>query len=317
MTKKSILFICPIFYNYHDLIKNELIRQGYDVSFHTERSYGFLYAFIKNFIPRLENSFQKWHLKRVLKKNSHKKFDILLVVKGYNLPVFFIQELEARNPGIRKIMYQWDSNANNPFFHLIDYFDRVISFDYMDCQQNTQLDYVPLFYIEDKTKNSDAIRYQYLFIGVYTPYRYEVAHKLSQFAKANHQSFLISLYINPATYIKHFFKLYKADHSLLTFKIKSLVEISALVDQSQIIIDLSHAKQSGMSMRIIEALSKSKTIVTSNIFISALKEFKSYIHYFNFDNFDDFKNLQVNTADIDKSLLYTLEDWIKEILKED
>ena len=61
---KTILFIGPVFYNYHQLIIDTLEKQGAVVSFIPEKEYGFIPKVLKYTGKKLEISYSNFFLKK-------------------------------------------------------------------------------------------------------------------------------------------------------------------------------------------------------------------------------------------------------------
>ncbi|MBO3273560.1 hypothetical protein, partial [Hymenobacter defluvii] len=146
---KNVLFIGVKFYEYHLAIKQKMEQYGAAVSFFAERDTSILYGIVNRLLPQRIDSFQKMHYESILKAIAKKKFDYLLVVRGYRMPLSFVKTVKARNPGIKTIMYQWDANVNSAYlnldeeYNLIPEFDKVFSFDYKDVEQNPWIKYSP------------------------------------------------------------------------------------------------------------------------------------------------------------------------------
>ena len=170
LQNKKVLLIMPVFYNYHNLIKHQLIDYGAKVSFYPERKDSYLFTFYNNFNQKLLRNYQEKHYNSILEEVDNSKFDYLFVIRGFMLPEFFLEKIKKINPNIKMIMSQWDAERENPYFHLIKSFDKVFSFDYEDCKQNQKLIHRPLFFTEDVEKykqDNHKIIYDYFFMGAY------------------------------------------------------------------------------------------------------------------------------------------------------
>ena len=174
LNDKKILFICPIFYNYHQLIQTKLIESGAEVIFVPEREYSIKFSIVNNFFPFYLEQLQQNYFNTIQNSIENKTFDYLFVIRGFKLPEKFLNYLKIRNPMIKLIMYQWDSNANNPYFDSIKKYDKVFSFDYLDCNLNNNVINLPLFYTDDihelqVNQSKIKIEYDYFFFGSFNP----------------------------------------------------------------------------------------------------------------------------------------------------
>ncbi|MDM1295949.1 hypothetical protein HX021_16785 [Sphingobacterium sp. N143] len=268
LNNKNILFIAPIFYNYHEIIKAELERLGANVYFVPERDYSFKFTIVNNFFPNKLEKLQANHYRAICRKFDHIEFDYLFVIKGFKMSLEFLDLFKERYPAAIKIMHQWDSEKNNPFSHLIDKFDRVFSFDYEDIAKYPNLVYLPNFYLSDIYLN-DKYEYQYdiLFLVSYLPERYHIMSKLQSFAD-KHQLKLKAILIMPfTTYVKDWFKGKRYDRSIIKFSPLSRADYLALFWRSKIIFDMGSSSQTGMSQRTIETIESGKKLLTNNYYV--------------------------------------------------
>ena len=315
---KRILFVCPVFYNYHDLIIEKLKEKGAEVTFIPERNYTILFSIVNNFFPKLMPRFQIYHYFSYFKKIKSKQYDYLFVIRGYMLPAQFISEIEKLNPNIIKLMYQWDSNHNNEYLSKISKFNKVFSFDYEDSKLNSKINYLPLFYADDiKALQNIAIneKYDFLFFGVYFKERYLEAKKIKKLAIQLNLKVDIYIYIPLKTYIKEKLKGVSFDESIVFTKSLSRVQYLSKLIGSETIIDVSSPTQTGLAMRIIEAMACNKVIITTNTYLK--NNFKDNPNIILLDS--DIENLDLKAINFDKnhsydsSNLLSIDSWLTKI----
>jgi hypothetical protein len=264
---KKLLFIAPVFYNYHELIIKKMEEKGAEVYFIPERKYNFVFTFVNNFLQNKLDSYQYAHYFSFLDKIENTEFDYLFVIRGFKMPKEFIDAIKAMNPKIKTVMYQWDSSINNSFLHLLDSFDLVNSFDYTDCENYPKLNYIPLFYSDDIEATVDQTvkpNYDVFLFGVYMPARYKAAKQLKTYCEQNNITYYFYIYIPLRTYIKEKFLGRKLDMSFLHIKFLKRSQYIQILQNSNVIVDISSPSQSGLAMRIIESLACKKKIVTTN-----------------------------------------------------
>lgn len=272
LKNKKILFIGPIFYDYQNMIKSKLESYGAEVFFFGERDYTFKFKIVYNFFNKKIDSFQEKHYENILHAVDGTTFDFLFVIRGYKIPINFIKKFKELNPKSKTIMYQWDSEKNNKFVHLVPYFDVLFSFDKNDVIKNPRLNYLPLFYADDIENLSSndfipQIKYDIFFFGYYLPERYEMMLSILEFSKNNNINSKIFLYIPFTRYVKEILKGNKINFKLISFRPLKRKEYLLFLMESNTIFDSSSISQSGLSMRIMEAIGAKKKIITSNIFI--------------------------------------------------
>lgn len=313
MKNKNILFISPEFYDYHSLIINELKARGANVLFYPERKYNLLFTLVNNFFNKYIDRFQENHYLDILFDINNKKvcIDYLFVNRGYKIPISFLTKFKELFPNAKMLMNQWDSNYNNPFYHLLPYFDKTTSFDFEDCKQKS-LKYLPNFYTANIVKNKYIEKdLDFLFLGVYNQERYTILKPIVDDLKLKSLNFYIKLYLPFTFLVKELLKFKKIDFSIITFKKINRLDYLKLLYKTKNIIDVSNLKQTGYSQRIIESFVCEKTIYTKNKFL--IDEFGSelFIYIDNKIESNSIRNKPKKQM-FDKHL-YSINQWIDSI----
>lgn len=274
LKNKSVLFIGPVFYDYHSLIKRKIELLGATVSFFAEKQDGLLFGILNNLNPSLINIYQKYYYWNLLKKIKDQKFTHFLLIRGYKIPDSFLIQLKENNPGIKFILYEWDSERNNPYFHILKHFDEAYTFDHKDYKDGAvhgNLKFLQLFYTEDigclKHLKAD-LKYDYFCFSSFTLKRYHDMISFTDFCKTNNFKLKSFCFIPYSTYFRlKFLQGIALDKNLLSFKTMPRVDYIKFLHQSEVVVDLSHATQTGLSMRVIETYGAGKKIITTNQFI--------------------------------------------------
>lgn len=316
---KDILFISPVFHGYEKLISDKLKGLGAQVTFLPEREYSLKYKILNTINPSYIDLLQIKYYEKNLKFIEDKKFDFLFVIRGYKLPEFFLRKFKQKNPNAQLIMYQWDSNRTNPFSHLINLFDRVLSFDYKDCEE-LHLRYLPLFYTDDIipyiSKNNKNSKYDFFFMGTYLPNRYNALSIFMNKYKAEYDV-LAYIYIPFTSLVKEILK-----GNIKTLKYLSIHHMKRekylyLLSKSKAIIDVSNSRQTGLAMRIIEALALGKKVVTNNNNIYK-EPFFCAENILVYDDLNpDVSRSFLNAESINNREVLSIEKWLKSIFKKD
>lgn len=317
LNNKKILFIAPVFYDYHEIIKNGLVRLGANVFFFPERDYGFKFSLANNFFGNIEQ-FQEKHYLKILETTKGVEFDYLFIIKGFKLNSTFLDLFRERNPNAVLIMHQWDSHSNNSFSHLIPKFDVSFSFERKDIEVYKTLKYLPNFYLDDifspeVERQKREIKYDVFFVASYLPERYEILTRLDDFCVKNGLKLKGMLYISFKTYVKEFLKGNKMNKKYLIFSPLDRDSYLKFWAQSKAVFDISSNKQTGLSQRTIETIEGGKKLITNNeqiekeVFYSP--EQVLVLDDDGFDGVVQFLNIKhrVNTTN------YTLDNWISTI----
>lgn len=271
---KKILFICPKFFNYESEIREEL-SNDFHVEYWDERpsnSIPFkillrlkLRPFIKYFI--------KSYYTRLLLDINRKRFDYVLVINPEAADINVYKKIKnvclSNNRDCKFVLYLWDSVRNKPnVSKLFNLFDRVSTFDDSDATQYN-INFMPLFY----TKNFDFSQYDnkkqvydLCFIGTAHSNRMQTVSKIISLASEERdiKSFTFFYFHNRFLFfIKKLFCSMRVKQKV-NFKALRSDEVVELMRSSNIVIDINHPSQNGLTMRTIEAIGLNKKLITTN-----------------------------------------------------
>lgn len=315
---KKILFIAPLTYDYHKVIKEKLEKLGAEVDDFPEDTLSILFRLTKIFNSKLHLSYKKLFTDKILKKASVNKYDFIFLIRGDYLSNVIIDQLKLMQKQAKFVMYQWDSIKVFNYLHLTKKFDKIFSFDRVDCKKYG-FEYLPLFYDDnfmslskEKTNNKSI-----LFIGSLHGDRYKVLKKIDNYLTKNNIQTKFYFYIPFTSFIKKilFNQKFKYESKYLIFIPMSKKKVLNLYKKSGFIIDIQNKDQDGLTMRSIETLGAGRKLITTN------KSIKNDIFYNENDilvidrynikiNLDFFNNKYSN---IDYSDLH-IDNWLNKIL---
>ena len=183
----KLLLIMPRFFNYPELIQEELHNLGYEVDFFDDRpSTNALVKAIIRINKKLISKYIKRYFNEVMKIVRDKKYDIVFLISGQSLSFNedMIGQIKEHQPQAEFVLYQWDSQENFPYIKKVQkYFDKCYSFDKRDINENPSLKFMPLFYNkiyeEIGKKNSKSYKYDFCFIGTAHPKKYKLISMIS------------------------------------------------------------------------------------------------------------------------------------------
>lgn len=321
---KRVLYIGVAFYEYHLAVKHKIESYGAEVSFFAERDTSILYGLINRLLPRKLDAYQRLYYTSVVKQIKDLTFDYLLVIRGHRMPLTFVKQVKQLNPNIKCIMYQWDANINSPFinldsaYDLTREFDKVFSFDYKDVKENSWIKYSPTFHIDEITSirintNNIENKYDFFFFGSYLPERYDGLLKFQAFAREHGYSFYSHFYMPYRYYFIERLKGKKIDRNLIKNNPMNRALYLDLFSKSNVIIDVSNAKQTGIAMRVIDAIGCGKKVLTTNKWIEQEKNINpDQIAIIDLNNIrlpSQFMEKKVTLSDSD----YTIDNWLKNL----
>ena len=272
---KKILIIGVIFYHYNEAIIEKLKQHGAEVTFFYEKDTSFKAGVLKNLSKKLGDKMQQSHYKSIIEKIRNTQFDYLLVIRGYKMEPWFVSELKKRLPDMTTIMYQWDSYKNweCDYRSLIPSFDVVKTFDPKDAKE-LNLEYVPTFHTDDFLQlKEEKVVYDLFYSGGYSYPRYTLLKDLIKYCEDHGIVIKTYMAISLIYFLKEQLKGKKLDSSLLKFRTLSKDGYLELFKKSLIIVDYTHAAQTGITMRIFDALAAGKKVLTTNDYIKNEKEY--------------------------------------------
>lgn len=327
LTGKKALFFSPAFFGYENNIVSNLQKLGIEVDYYDVRSVksAFSRAILK-VLPSLFDYHSLKYYEQIIEKNKSEEYDYVIIIKGDMTPVSTLKKMRNRYRNAKFILYLWDSINNIPGIEeKFSYFDRVLTFDLNDARQHDNFIFRPLFYTGDYVGNfTKNFKYDLAFLGTMHSDRYKILQKIDRFAKENDLSTYYFCYLQ-SQFIYYFYKLtkieyFKAKKSFFSFEKMSSVLISNIILNSNVIIDIEHPNQSGLTMRTIEMIGMQKKLLTTN------KRIKEY-DFYNEENIYviDRNDIKLDRSFFNKSYIpidqtiynkYSIEQWVLDVLGE-
>lgn len=319
---KKVLYIAPVFFGYENEIKNELERQGADVTFLLDRP--FKSAFAKA-ITRVRRNWvigvaDRYYQDRL--SSLDVEFDYIFVVNGQTLSTDILKAWRAKYPAAKFILYMWDSFSNRK--HTLDnlqYFDSVFSFDKSDAAKYS-INFRPLFFCEGFESNHTVTsEYDISFIGTAHTDRFSIVEKIDHQLGGSRRRYWY-LFLQA----KWVFWLYRVTNKSYRkakyedFKFQSIPkhEVQRIFNASKAILDIEHPHQTGLTMRTLETLGARKKLVTTNPSVK-FYDFFCEENIFVIDRHDPKvpeRFLDIPYRDVDPKIYYrySLAGWLEEII---
>lgn len=326
----KLLLIMPRFFDYPEIIKKELNCMGYEVDFFDDRPSS--NAWIKAAIrinKNLVSNYIKRYFNQMMQTVKNKKYDVVFLISGQSLSFSekMIKEIKDCQQDAKFILYQWDSQMNFPYIKKIQkYFDKCYSFDREDVEKNSKLKFLPLFYSKNYeqmvTNNDNYFKYDFCFVGTAHPKKYKFISMMSKQLKNVYPKQFIYFYF-PSRIVFFYRKLmnremknakYKEFH-FTPLKGKKMDEI---YKASKCVLDSAQEGQSGLTIRVIEALGAKKKIITTNEDIINYDFYcpeNIYLYKGNIDLDNVFFKETYKEIDITIYQKYSIQSWLMEVLK--
>lgn len=325
----KILLIMPNFFDYPQVISDELEEMGYEVDFFDDRPS--TNPWIKAAI-RLKPDLVKRRIKKYfdyVKQNiKNKHYDVVFLISGQSLSFDpdMIAEIKRMQSKSKFILYQWDSMRNFPYIRVMHkFFDKCYSFDREDCEADGKLLFLPLFYsrrYEEIGKNEKLdYQYDFCFVGTAHPQKYKFIEMMSNQLKEIYPKQFI-YYFFPSPIVYFYRKICNPELRKSHFREFHYVPIDGkrmqeLFVNSRCILDSPQAGQLGLTIRVLEALGAKKKLITTN------KDIKNYDFYkeeniYIYDGCIDINHVFFRKpyVELEENIYkkYSLRSWLKEIM---
>jgi hypothetical protein len=271
LANKRVLLIAPNFFGYEKAIIDALTQYGASVDFLPDRPF-------KNHVARglstiwggAASLYSRYLIyKKHLQSWRDKNFDYILIINGQTCSSEFIDELRGLFKSACFLLYIWDSVRNRPnSISIMGKFDRVFTFDPVDASEY-RLRFRPLFFLDryQELLGSRGQKYCLSFIGTMHSDRYLVSKRV--FAQIPHSFEVYKYFYVQSWYVYLAKKLTRVSFqnsriSEFNFSPLSGDQIDSVFRDSLCILDIEHPRQSGLTIRSLEALGAGKKLVTTN-----------------------------------------------------
>lgn len=266
--EKNILLISPDMFGYYKIISAAIARKGFNpIWLNQLPSTSVLSRIFFRLFPSIANRLANPYYSYELGKIDH--VDRILIIKGEGVSEATIAKMRARYPEAVIVLYLWDSLANSSgALEKIRLCDAAYSFDPVDCDSTEALEHLPLFHSKDMRTTIYNPRFA-AFIGTLHSERYQLirglADKIEQVTGV--APFLYFYYPNYVLFFilklmkRSFREVRWAD---MHFEPLHREQYDTINSNAGIVLDICHRKQTGLTMRSIEALGDGKKLITNN-----------------------------------------------------
>lgn len=273
LTGKKILFFTPAFFRYENLICDKMREMGASVDMYDVRSV--TSAWDRALLKISANIFfrrSQCYYDNIIRQNKGKDYDYILIVKCDMTPPNVLERMKREFPHAKLCLYLWDSVGNIPgVLQKFKYFDTLHSFDPQDSKAFPVLKFRPLFFADQfrkRPRSTGECKYDLSFLGTIHADRYAVIGRVKKIAARLGLRCYWFLYLQ-SHFIYWFYRATKpefwgAPPQTFSFEKKSASEIASIVDDSRIVLDVQHPKQTGLTMRTIEMVGMNKKLITTN-----------------------------------------------------
>jgi hypothetical protein len=270
---KSVLIISPSFFGYEVAVKNKLEEWGAMVRIVDDRptNSSMTKALIRIHKDLLKTKIAGYY-EGVAAQMVDEQFDVVFLLNPEALPTSFLDLCKLRWQGAYYVMYMWDSVSNRK--HTLDfvpYCDRVFTFDRGDAAAYG-FSFRPLFYLDayGAVRQGEKPNYKYdlCFMGTAHSDRYLIARDVRDWCYEKELSCFFYFYVQGKGL--YWFSNLRSRGSMPGMDEVSFVKmgvngIVSVVAASRAVLDIQHPRQTGLTMRTLEALGGGRKLVTTNM----------------------------------------------------
>lgn len=316
----------PKFCSFENYIEMELKSQGWDVYFIEDDYFSNNWSIFFKLFPFLKLTFSGFYFSFHFWRYSNLYFDKVLVIKGGELSKKSIIKMSKQiiSKENTTVLYLWDSIRNVPnSLNISELFNEVFTFDYEDAKL-FGFKFRPIFFPNNSLtyKSIRPNNKTIYFLGSYHSDRLHSLQKLKQFIPTEY-NIDFTIFGGRLAYFSNFFsKNDKKDSRVKRiFKRISYQHAINKMSKAQVIVDINHEGQSGLTQRAIECIFIEKKLITDN------KDIVNYDFYDknniyiiqnnSFKGLSDFLKKPYKKLDSKILTRYKLSSWLKEILSYD
>lgn len=245
---------------------------------------------IRGISSKLNNKTIQTYYETLVEKNykrwiadSKEICDYFFVISGGSFSIDFLKALRSKNPGIKLILFLWDTLESTEFIETYKEYDYIFTYDREDVKKynfifrtSFYLEELKQYYIEFEKRKIDL----YYLGEIKNIERYRFIEKFYDYCKINNISFFLKLYLR-----KNKKKMVENCNQEIIIKKKiDYKENLKIVNNSKVIIDIKHLKQTGLTLRSFESVGSESKLITTN------QDIKNY-DFYNEENILIIKNI--------------------------
>lgn len=271
---KKVLFFSPIFFGYEKVIYDKLSNIFGECVFYDERAKPsniekiLIRLNLKLFIHKKITGYYN----NIINKYTDNYFDYIIFFNPETISEVILKRFKEKQKKAKFILYMWDSFSNKPQTkNIISFFDKKLTFNKEDAI-NYSLIFRPLFYIDEYKKAKDDEKKSRSidigFVGTVHSDRLYLLRNIENWA--NEHGLKTKFYLYSPSRILYYkykienFRKIKVEKKDLNFIPLPANEVKSFIQNCNVIVDIQHPKQTGLTMRTIEMIGMKKKLITTN-----------------------------------------------------
>lgn len=326
-SRGNVLLIMDSFQKYEHRIPEELRKLGYAAQWCDARPSNSVLAKMAvrlGLMQRIGPAIRA-NTDRMILAARAAQADTLFLVSQETVRGPQLKQLRQALPGIRIILYAWDSSANRHLDQeMIDRSDVAYSFDLDDCARFNNLYHIPLFHPHQvykapkSTLPRSRLAYDYCFIGSSRSRRLKMLAHIGHCARKRNRRYFFFLFAPSFLQYAVFWVQarwwgYDGNLSRTSMGYEQYLET---LRQSACVIDIEQAEQGGLTIRTMDTVFAGLPLATSNKNISRYDFFPHFpISMFSASEAEiEFPKKQDTVRAMEFFEKYKISTWLETIL---
>lgn len=267
---QNIAIIGPSFFGYLETLQEGFRARGIETRFYDERwSNSVATKLALRFLPMgVKRALARRHHEGIVREILERDTTHVLVISSELFPVAFLETLRAK--GMVVVSYSFDSFANKPHMSAVSAIaDAAASFDPDDCAA-AEMTYIPLYSnvpLAEQETPFAARDIDVLYFGTLHSNRPVWISRAKALCEKNgwNGRFLLYFHNRLIWYVRFAFKpsVWSLGRLLTTTSFSSAY-LTETTRNAKVVIDVHHPGQTGLTMRVFEALSCGSVVVSTN-----------------------------------------------------
>lgn len=259
----NILFFGLDYHTYTRSLISEMEALSQLVTYVDIRPRNLLFKALRTGAPSVYDNFLLAHHAKAISNTKGVNYDKVVFLQAHEMRIEDIARLKQAQQNAEFILYTWDSLTTHDYGNHAPLFDRVITFDRLDAENNGY-EYLPLFCQRSMQglNRSRAVPQSIYMVGNISPNRYAAVQAFRAYCNMNGLIFRQHLKLSPVIWAQ----MARTGVHPKGVRMNSITAdtFREMIETSVGVFDFANHIQTGQTMRMMENLCTGKKIVTNN-----------------------------------------------------
>ena len=260
----QILFFALRYHGYTDALAAEMEMLGFRVTLVDLQPRNPVYKALRTLLPGVYRQVQAAHLDRAILAARGQEFAQVVFLQAHQMRPDQVAQLRSDHPGRRFALYNWDSLSTHDYREQARFFDAVFTFDPVDATAHGFI-HLPVFatrFIQSLARDRGQPGAVCMIGNLVNPRRYLAVAAFRQEAIRLGLTFRDWLKATPVV-IWRLLRRGIFPHQVHLVDIPQAIQ-AEMIETAVAVFDFANHQQSGLTMRVVEALVAGKKVITNN-----------------------------------------------------